>query len=130
MNTRNLRQSGTLKASPHDVYETLMDSAKHAKLVGAKSTISRKIGGKFSAFDGYAEGVNLELVPDQKIVQTWRASDWPEGHYSRVTFSLKGVEGGTRLTFSQTGIPDEQYEDISKGWKDYYWQPMKKMLED
>ena len=107
METRTIKQSVTIKASPHDVYEALMDSKKHAKFTGGKATISRKVGGKFSAFDGYAEGVNLELVPDKKIVQSWRASDWPEGHYSKATFALKAVAGGTKLTFTQTGVPEE-----------------------
>jgi activator of HSP90 ATPase len=128
METKTIRQTVTLKASPHDVYEVLMDSKKHAKYTGGKASISREVGGKFSAFDGYAEGVNLELVPDKKIVQTWRAEDWPEGHYSKVTFSLGKVEGGTRLTFTQSGVPEEQYDDVSQGWQDYYWEPIKEML--
>jgi len=106
-----------------------MDSKKHAKFTGGRASISREVGGKFSAFDGYAEGVNLELVPDKKIVQTWHATDWPENHYSRVTFSLGKIGGGTRLTFTQSGVPVEQYEDVSQGWKDYYWEPMKAMWE-
>jgi len=75
-----------------------MDSGKHAQFTGGEAKISRKVGGKFTAFDGYSEGVNIELVADKKIVQTWRASDWPDGQYSQVTFSLKEVAGGTRLT--------------------------------
>lgn len=129
MATRNIRQSVTFKTSPHQVYEALMDSRKHAQFTGGKASVSRQVGGKFSVFDGYAEGVNLELVPDGKIVQTWRASDWPEGHYSRVSFSLKEVAGGTHLTFTQSGVPEERYDDISQGWRDYYWAPMKQMLE-
>ncbi|OGO02412.1 MAG: hypothetical protein A2Y59_00695 [Chloroflexi bacterium RBG_13_52_14] len=127
--TKTIRQSVTFKASPHQVYEALMDSRQHAKFTGAKASISRNVGGKFTAYDGYIEGVNLEMVTDEKIVQSWRGSDWPEGHYSRATFSLKQVGGGTRLTFAQTGVPDEQYDPISQGWRDYYWKPMKKMLE-
>lgn len=129
MATKNIRQSVTFNASPHQVYEALMDSKKHAQFTGGKASISRQVGGKFSAFDGYAEGINLALVPDGKIVQTWRASDWPEGHYSRVTFSLKEVKSGTRLTFSQSGVPEEQYDAISQGWRDYYWGPMQEMLK-
>jgi activator of HSP90 ATPase len=127
--TKTIRQSITFKATPHEVYEVLMDSDKHSQLTGGKAVISRKIGDKFTAFDGYSEGTNLELIPDTRIVQTWRASDWPEGHYSRVTFSLKEIGNGTRLTFTQTGVPEEQYEDISQGWRDYYWTPMKEILE-
>lgn len=129
METKTVKQSVTLGASSHDIYEALMDSAKHAQFTGGEAKINRKVGGKFTVFDGYSEGVNIELVPNKKIVQTWRAGDWPEGHYSKVTFSLKEVESGTRLTFTQIGVPEEYYEDISQGWRDYYWAPMKKMLE-
>ncbi len=129
MKTKTIRQTVTFKAGPHDVYEALMDSDKHSQFTGDKASISREIGGKFSAFDGYSEGVNLELVPDKKIVQKWRASDWLEGHYSKVTFALEEAGDRTRLTFTQTGVPEEEYEDVSQGWRDYYWEPMKEMLE-
>ncbi|MGD1118051.1 MAG: SRPBCC family protein [Dehalococcoidales bacterium] len=129
METRTIKQSVTIKASPHDVYEALMDAKKHAKFTGGKATVSREVGGKFSVFDAYAKGVNVELVPDKKIVQSWRAEDWPEGIYSQVTFSFKAAEGGTKLTFTQTGVPEEFADDIAQGWKDYYWGPMKEMLE-
>ena len=129
MKTKTIRQSVMFKASPHEVYEMLMDSKKHAEFSGSAAKISRKVGGKFEAYDGSLTGTNLELVPDEKIVQSWRGSDWPEGHYSKATFSLKAVAGGTRLTFTQTGVPEDLYEDYRQGWIDYYWQPMKEMLE-
>lgn len=129
MKTKTIRQSVAFKASPHDVYEALMDPDKHAQFTGGAADISREIGGRFTAFDGYSEGVNIELIQDKKIVQTWRASDWLEDHYSQVTLLLKKLEDGTRLTFTQTGVPEDQYEDISQGWWNYYWNPMKEMLE-
>jgi len=116
------------KVSPHEVYEILMDSKKHSKLTGDKAKISREVGGKFSTFGDYAGGVNLELIPDKKIVQSWRASDWPEDHFSKITFILKSAKGGTKLTFTQTGTPDEYFDSIKQGWEDYYWTPMKEML--
>lgn len=124
-----IRQSVTIKTSPRQVYAALMDSKKHGKFTGGKAVVSRSVGGKFSVFDGYAEGVNLQLVPDRKIVQTWRASDWPKGHYSTATFALKKVASGTRLTFTQTGVPDRHYTAIKQGWIDFYWTPLKAMLE-
>lgn len=129
MKTKTIRQSVTFRASPYEVYEMLMDSRRHSKFTDAKASISRKIGGKFTAYRGYIHGVHLDLVPDKKIVQSWRGSDWPEGHYSKATFSLKKVKNGTRLSFTQTGVPDQHYADINQGWRDFYWKPMKEMLE-
>jgi activator of HSP90 ATPase len=128
MKTKDIRQSVTFKASPHAVYEIIMDSKKHSVLAGDEAKMSRKVGAKFTV-GNYIEGVNLELVPDEKIVQSWRYEDWPKGHYSKATFAFKEVDGKTKFTFTQTGVPEEFYEDIKQGWIDYYWTPMKEMLE-
>jgi activator of HSP90 ATPase len=129
MKTRTIRQSATFKSSPSEVYEMLMDSRKHSKFTGAKANISRKVGGKFSAYGKYIQGINLELVPARRIVQAWRGNDWPKGQYSIATFSLKRIKGGTHLVFTQIGVPDREYKGINQGWRDYYWNPMKEMLE-
>ena len=129
--TKTIEQTVTFKAVPHDVYEALMDSDKHSQFSGAKASISREVGGEFTAYDGALSGTMLELVPDAKIVQTWRGSDegWVPGHYSTATFSLESIEGGTRLTFVQTGVPEQSFEQISQGWHTYYWPKMKQMLD-
>ena len=129
MKTKNIRQSVSFKAVPHRVYELLMDSRKHTRFTGAPARISRRPGGKFTAFDSYISGVNIELVPDKRIVQAWRGTDWPDGHYSLVFFSLDKVREGTRLTFIQIGVPEKELKGISAGWREFYWKPMKKMLE-
>ena len=92
-----IHQTVTFNASPHEVYEALMDSKKHAAFTGGKADISRAIGGAIMVYDNYATGKNVELVPDKKIVQDWRAADWPEGWFSRVTFELTAVPAGARL---------------------------------
>lgn len=129
MKTKTIRQTVTFKASPKTIYEMLMNSRKHAAFTGSKASISPKVGGKFKAYDDYISGTNLELVLGKKIVQSWRGSDWPEGHFSKATFALRAVKGGTRLTFTQTGVPTEQYAGIKKGWIDFYWEPMKAILD-
>ena len=92
---KTIRQSVTFKASPHEVYEALMDSKKHSEFTGSAVRMSRNVGSEFSVYGGDIQGINLNLVPDQKIVQSWRYSDWPESHYSKATFSLKEVPSGS-----------------------------------
>jgi len=131
MKTKTIRQSVTLKASPHEIYEVLMDSKKHSKVTESKAHISKKIGGKFSVWGGSINGTNLELVPDKKIVQAWRSDEdtWPKGHYSKATFLLGKAKSGTRLKFVQTDVPIEAYESTKLGWRDYYWEPLKTFLK-
>lgn len=126
---KTIKQSVVFRSNPHEVYEALMDSKKHAQFTEAPAKISREVGGKISAYDGWIEGVNQELVKDKKIVQKWRGADWPEGHYSKAVFELEKVKEGTKLTFTQTDVPDDQVEHISHGWKEHYWERMRKMLE-
>ena len=128
MKTKNIQQSVVFSASPHVIYEMLMDSKKHAKFTEAPAKISKKIGGIFTAYDGYIEGKNVELVPDKKIVQTWRGNEWPEKHYSVVSFKLQQLGEKTKLIFTQKGVPEEHYNSIFKGWIEHYWEKMKKSL--
>jgi len=131
MKTKTIRQRVTFKgASPHELYEWLMDSKKHAKLTGDKVKMSRTVGGKFQAGSGWIDGMNVELKKDKLIVQGWRGNDknWPEGYYSAVRFRFTRVKGGTRLDFLHSGVPAAAYEEIRDGWHEYYWEPIKQAL--
>lgn len=123
-----IRQTAVFKASPLEVYEALMDSKKHARFTRHPAAISRRVGGKFKAYGDYIRGVNLELRPGRKIVQSWRASTWEPGVTSRVTIVLVKTAGGTKLTFVQTGVPETDRQNLSRGWRRYYWAPMRAML--
>jgi len=128
--SRIIKQTVTFKASPHEVYEALMDSKKHAAFTGGKASISRSIGGKIAAYDNYIDGKNIELIPDKKIVQDWRAVDWPEGYYSRITFIFTAVPEGTRMDFTHTDLPEGTEDEFTQGWIDNYWEPMKRFFEN
>ncbi len=127
--SRTIRQTRMFAASPRDVYAALMDSRKHRAFTGEPASISKRVGGTFTAYSGYASGTNLDLVANKKIVQSWHASDWPEGYNSRVTYALKSVKGGTKLTFTQTGVPAGQVSSLKRGWEEFYWRPLAAWLE-
>src|SRR6516165_6795133 len=127
MNTRTLRQTATFNAPPRQVYETLMDSKKHTSLSGEKAKISREAGGRFTAWGGHITG--LVVKPGKKIVQAWRATGWWPDHYSVAIFNLKKIPRGTKLEFTQTGIPPHRYSGHYRGWIEAYWTPMKEILE-
>src|ERR1700737_5511973 len=62
--------------TPAELYELFMDSAKHSAATGMPAKVSRKLGGKWSAFGGMILGKTLALVPNRLIVQAWRSSAW------------------------------------------------------
>lgn len=131
METKSIKQTVTFSAKPQEVYNLLMDTEKHAAFTGGEAVTSIKKQGNFSSFDGYCHGYNMELVKGQKIVQAWHFDEdgWPDDHYSICTFIFEPSEKGTKLSFSQTGIPAHKVEALKDGWKKYYWNPMKTFLQ-
>jgi uncharacterized protein YndB with AHSA1/START domain len=124
-----LRQSVSFAAPPETIYRALMDSKLHARFTGDKAKVSPKVGGAVSAFDGYISAFNVELVPNRRIVQAWRGSDWPDGAWSIASFELAPQAGGkTKLTFTHLGIPPKHFASISSGWQEHYWEPLKQLL--
>lgn len=128
MKTTTIRQTATIPATPKEVYAALMSSTKHSKITGAKALIGKKTGDAYYAYDGYITGRNLELKPGKTIVQTWIAMEdkWPAGHESKVTFELKEVKGGTKISFLHEEVPAMIAKNFVSGWKDFYWNPLKK----
>ena len=127
MKTKTIRQTASIKASPVEVYELIMDSRKHSSLTGTAVKMSKEVNGKFEVFDGYCHGYNIELEEGKKIVQAWHFQEegWPDDYFSICTFNFEPIEKGTRLTFTQSGVPEHKYEELKDGWIQYYWNPMK-----
>jgi len=82
-------------------------------------------GGEFVLFDGNIAGKFEELVPNEKIVQTWRYKQWPSGHFSHVTMDLVQKEDHTLLNLTQSGVPANEYDNTLRNWKGYYWNSIK-----
>ena len=123
-----IKQTALIKgATPHDLYATLMDGERHGALSGQPTKVSKRVGGAFKVGHDL-EGKHVVLTKDKRIVQTWRANNWPKGTYSKATFALARTTGGTRVTFTQTGVPSEFYGEIAKGWRVYYWTPLRKQF--
>ena len=118
--------SAKVNASPKEVYDAWLDTKRHGEMTGSTAFVTPGVGGKFSAWDGYIEGTNLELVPDKRIVQAWRSSDFPDGSPdSRVEITLVQADAGTKVTIKHTNIPDGQGPEFKDGWNEFYFQPMK-----
>lgn len=132
MKTGKIEQYIIFNTSPDEVYDLIMDAKKHAIFTGADVEMSQEIEGRFNVFNGYCQGYNIELIPGKKIVQAWNFAEegWPKDHYSICTFLFEPDESGTKMTFTQTGVPEQNIADLEEGWLEYYWGPMSEMIDD
>ncbi|MBM2816101.1 MAG: hypothetical protein HW421_2863 [Ignavibacteria bacterium] len=125
--TESFEVSTTLPASAEKIFNAWLDAKEHSKFTGGgKSTGKPVVGGKFTAWDGYISGKNLILEPNTRIVQSWRTTEFPESSPdSTIEVTFKDVKSGTKITIKHENIPEGQGESYKKGWKDYYFKPMK-----
>jgi activator of HSP90 ATPase len=123
-----IHQEVDFTASPQRIYEALLDTKQFTAFSGLPAEINREVGGAFSVFKGHIIGRNLELVPNQRIVQAWRVVTWPEGVYSIARFELKAQGSGTHLVFEHVGFPEGLHDHLAEGWQEHYWELLKKYL--
>ena len=103
-----------------------LDSAEHSAFTGSPAEITRDGEGQFTAWDGYISGSTLEVEAPNRILQTWRTSEFPaDSPDSRLEILIEDVDEGVRLTLIHTGIPSGQGENYRQGWEDYYFEPMR-----
>lgn len=125
--TVTISQTVHIPGKPVEVYDMFLNPRKHAQFTGSKAVIQRRVGGKFTTWDGYISGTILEMVPRKKIVQEWQTSEWPEGMEPSIIELRFTHDGeGTEVSLTQTGVPATQAKEYDKGWHEYYWEPLRK----
>jgi uncharacterized protein YndB with AHSA1/START domain len=129
--SNGFKVSTVLPAEPAAVYRAWLDSKMHAAFTGGGlATSAPRVGGAFTAWEGYIRGTYLALQPGERIVHAWRTTDFPAGAPdSRVEVLLEATRGGTRLTLVHAHIPAGQEGDYQAGWAAFYFRPMKKYFQ-
>ena len=121
----------TIPASAQEIYDAWLDSLTHSEMTRGEASMSDEVGAEVSAWDRYITGRNLELVPGERIVQSWRTTQFTDEHEdSIITVTLEEVEGGTLLTLVHSNVPDEQTSYEQGGWQEHYFEPMKEYFAD
>jgi uncharacterized protein YndB with AHSA1/START domain len=121
--------SDVIPAAPERIYSAWLDPVSHSSFTGEEATVEPFVGGRHTSFGGYSEGTNLELLPGRRIVQSWRAKDFPEGSPdSRLEVTLEETLGGTVVTIMHSELPSGQSERYRDGWVKFYLEPLKQFF--
>ncbi len=122
-----LEQTYEIKAPVSKVWQALTDAETAGKWGAAPAKLDAREGGQFSYWDGDIHGTFTKLEPMQVIEQDWYGHDNPTWRY-RVRFTFEDRGDSTTVHMLYAGdIVDEQ-RDIAD-WRDYYFDPIKKLLE-
>jgi activator of HSP90 ATPase len=136
----SIHQEIVFAANRKRVYDALTDDKQFEKVVQLSAArqsmsigttpakIGREPGGDFELFGGYVTGRQIELVPDERIVQVWRSASWAPGDFSIARFALEQLGASTKIIFDHSGFPAGQGEHLATGWRVNYWAPLAKYL--
>ena len=80
-------------------------------------------------FGGLIEGLNIELDPNQRIVQAWREASWPAGYYTLGSLNYCRAGPAPDVFFDQTGIAEPDWGHLNEGWPIRYWEPLRKYFK-
>ena len=128
--TKTIQQSAQFCASPGELFDTYLDSKKHSAATGGQARMSRKTGGKFTAWGGQLRGRNLLIVPKRLIVQSWRSMHWKAGDLDSILIlEFSKVGSGGRIDLIHVNVPEHDQKGVRKGWPHYYWKPWKKYID-
>ena len=123
----------TFAASPEEVFEA-WTAQRNSAAGSARSPPPWRTsgwtcasGGEWSARMILGEGVEigwhgsyLEVDAPNRLVLS--LSDRPGDQFERVTVALTKVDGGTEMTFTQSGshVPPENYARLEEGWRSFF----------
>lgn len=131
MKFATIKQTALIDASPLEVYEAYVDPKKHSAFTGQAATGTPRVGGRFTAGDGYIKGRYLELENGKRILHEWKTTEWPEGYPpSLLELTLKAKGKKTELTMVHSKVPEEQADYYAEGWKEFYWDPLKEYFTE
>lgn len=71
--TETIHTSGVLSATPKAVYDAWLDAVRHAAMTAAPATSDPRVGGRFSAWDGYIEGTDIPPEQGKSYESGWKA---------------------------------------------------------
>ena len=107
-----------LNAEPSDVYSALTNPFTIELWSGYPAEMSTEPGSEFSLWEGDITGKNIEFIVDRKVIQQWYFGDQIEE--SIVTITIAPDRENSTVTVEQTNIPDDEFDDIAEGWREYY----------
>ncbi|KAI9348658.1 activator of Hsp90 ATPase [Obelidium mucronatum] len=111
--------------SASDLYNTFLDQNRVQAWSRGPAQIKPEVGSEISLFGGNVSGKIVELVPNKKIVKTWRLKSWPANHFSTVTLLFEEQRESVTLRLTQTEVPVGEKDLTTKNWTGYYFNGIK-----
>lgn len=88
LDVKTLTFSENFQCQAKDLYDVFTKPELATAFTRGAAKVEANRGGEFVLFGGNITGKFEELVRNEKIVQSWRYKQWPNGHFSQVTLEI------------------------------------------
>ena len=123
---KTFKKTFKINAEPSDVYSALTNPYTIGLWSGYPAQMSTEPGSEFSLWAGDITGINIEFIQDKKLVQEWYFGDQAEK--SIVTITIAPDRENSHVTVEHTNIPDEEFDGIAEGWREYYFDAISRFF--
>jgi uncharacterized protein YndB with AHSA1/START domain len=125
---KSLHKTIHIKAPMQEVFNALTNPLTIELWSGYPAEMESEPGTAFSMYDGDITGTLLAIDPPAMIEQQWDFGDQPEPSVVVIKLFTEGKK--TRIELEHSNIPDEAFDNISTGWKEYFFGALKSYLEE
>lgn len=122
-----IEQRYLIKVRPEKVWDALTNQKTIKEWGAGPAVMNDKVGAEFSLWGGDVYGKNLEVLEKKKLVQEWYGGEWAVP--SIVTIKLSYDGDCTEVLLYHKDLPKSEVKEFDEGWRDYYFGPIKKLLE-
>ena len=125
---RDFKKYYIINTEPEILYSALTTEATIVLWTGENAQMQAVEGTEFSLWDDSIDGKNISFELNKKIVQQWYFGEQTEP--SIVTIILHDNKGKTSVEVRHTNIPDEDFDEIVKGWNEIYFGSLIEFYKD
>jgi activator of HSP90 ATPase len=112
---KNFKKYYVLPATPDEVYLAFTNPFTIELWTNQKAEMGSEPGSDFSWLDGNISGKLIGKTENKELIQIWYFGD-EQAEESKVNLRFHTHKNGTSVELNHTNIPDEAFEDITKGW--------------
>lgn len=121
-------QTYIIQAPAHQVWLALTDPDIIEEWGAGPATMDDTVGDEFELWGGDIWGKNIVVIRNKQLKQEWFAGDWEQP--SIVTFDFSGKGNETTVVLTHENVPDAEAQSLAEGWLNFYFEPIKKLLEN
>jgi uncharacterized protein YndB with AHSA1/START domain len=125
---KQVEQTYTIKAPVAKVWQALTDTAVIERWGAGPAKMDAREGGEFSFWGGDIRGTNTKVEPRKLLEQDWYGHENPERCY-KVSFTFDVDGDTTTVRLKQADVPDNEADGFVTDWREYYFDPIQKLLE-